>query len=103
MTMGDVIKKTSNEVVERWKAKMPSFFYWLTVIAMSVLSVAVTIHFTVESAGAQHVEWWSAVYPYLVGVCAGIIGVSKLTVKGGYKKLDPDNIPGRTILNKDKN
>lgn len=101
--MGEAIKNTGNEVVERWKGKMPKFFYWLSVIAMSVLFVAVTIHFTVESAGAQHVEWWSAVYPYIVGVCAGIIAVSKLTVNGGYKKLDPDNIQGRTILNKDDN
>ena len=101
--MGEAIKNTGNEVVERWKAKMPKFFYWLSIIAMCVLSVAVTIHFTVESAGAQHVEWWSEIYPYIVGSCAGIVASCKLTVNGGYKKLDPDNIKGKTILNKDDN
>ena len=101
--MGEAIKQTGNEMMERWHQKMPRFFYWLTVVAMCVLVVAVTIHFTVESAGAQHTEWWSAIYPYIVGVCAGIIAACKLTVNGGYKKLDPDNITGRTILNKDDN
>lgn len=101
--MGEAIKNAGNELVERWKLKMPRLFYWMTIVAACVLSVAVTIHFTVETAGAQHVEWWSTIYPYIVGVCAGIIAVCKLTVNGGYKKIDPNNIPGRTILNKDDN
>jgi hypothetical protein len=101
--MGETIKSASNELVERWKLKMPRLFYYISVAAMCILCVAVTIHFTVESAGAQHVEWWSAIYPYIVGGCAGIITVCKLTVNGGYKKLDLDKIPGRTILDKDDN
>ena len=101
--MGEAIKETGNEFIERWHMKMPKFFYWITIVAMCVLCIAVTIHFTVEAAGAQHVEWWSNAYPYIVGVCAGIITICKLTVNGGYKKLNPDNITGKTILNKDDN
>lgn len=97
--MGEKIKRS--EIVERWNKKMPRFFYWVTVIAAGVLFVSVTIHLTVESAGAMHVDWWREIYPYLVGASAGIIAICKFTVAGGYKKVDPDKISGRTILNKD--
>ena len=96
-------KISRSEIVERWHRKMPRFFYWLTVIASGVLFVAVTIHLTVESSGANHVAWWQDVYPYIVGASAGVIAVCKFTVAGGYKKIDPDKVKGRTILDKDDN
>lgn len=97
--MGEKIKRS--EIVERWNKKMPRFFYWVSVVAMGVLFVSVTIHFTVESAGAMHVDWWQEIYPYLVGASAGVIAISKFTVAGGYKKMNPDKIDGKTILDKD--
>ena len=90
-----------SEIVERWHKKMPRFFYWVSVVAMGVLFVSVTIHLTVESAGAVHVGWWQEIYPYLVGASAGIIAICKFTVAGGYKKVDPDKIKGNTILDHD--
>lgn len=97
--MGEIKK----EINCRWHSKMPKFFYWVTVVASCILTTAVSIHLTVESAGGHHVEWWEAVYPYIVGASTGIIAVCRFTVAGGYKKLDPDNITGRTILDKDDN
>lgn len=97
--MGERIRRS--ELVERWHKRMPRFFYWVTVVAAGVLFVSVTIHFTVESAGANHVEWWQDIYPYIVGASSGIIAICKFTVAGGYKKVDPDNINGKTVLNKD--
>lgn len=97
--MGEKIR--NSEFVERWQKKMPRFFYWVTMVASGVLFVSVTIHFTVESAGAAHVDWWQSIYPYVVGASAGIIAVCKFTVAGGYKDVDPDKISGNTILDKD--
>ena len=92
--MGEKIKRS--EIVERWKKKMPKFFYWVTVVFTGVLFVSVTIHFTVESAGAMHVEWWQKIYPYIVGASAGIIAVCKFTVAGGPRF--PNTFPpGRDI------
>lgn len=99
--MGERIRRS--EIVERWHRRMPRFFYWVTVIASGVLFVSVSIHLTVESAGAVHADWWQQAYPYLVGASAGIIAVCKFTVAGGYKKVDPDKIGGHTILDKDDN
>lgn len=90
-----------SEIVERWHKKMPKFFYWVTVIASGVLFVSVTIHFTVESAGAMHVDWWQQIYPYIVGASAGTIAVCKFTVAGGYKNVNPDKIKGKTVLDHD--
>ena len=47
--------------------------------------------------------WWHDVYPYIVGASAGVIAVCKFTVAGGYQKIDPDKVEGRTILDKDDN
>lgn len=94
--MGERI--THSELVERWRRKKPRFFRRLQRLALSVITVAVTIHLTVEGSGGQHADWWQTLYPYLVGICAGIYAACMVTVDGGYSKGGIDLSHGHTPL-----
>lgn len=100
--MGEKIKNTGNEAMERWHQKMPKFFYWLVVIACGIGGTAFAINTAVPALGGQLHEWWTDIYSYVIGGCVGIIFVCKFTVAGGYKEINPDDLPhGRNILDKD--
>jgi magnesium-transporting ATPase (P-type) len=89
--MGESIRHS--EVVERWQQKMPRFFRQLTVVCACIATVAFTVNTAMNQAGATPHEWWTDVYPYLIGVPVGVIMASKLTVAGGYKTIvDPDGL-----------
>ena len=47
--------------------------------------MAVAMHMACMAAGAIEPYWWTSVYPYVVGIPAGMAFVSKLTKenKGG--------------------
>ena len=90
--MGEAIKNTGNEAVKRWHEKMPRFFYWLVVIAISIGCTAAAINTLIPATGGVLHEWWVNIYPYIFGGCIGVICASKLTVAGGYKELDPDKV-----------
>ena len=88
--MGERIRKTSNELVERWQKKMPRFFRQIVVLCACVALSAFVINTAMSVAGATPHEWWNDIYPLLIGVPTGMIIVCKLTVAGGYKDIDPD-------------
>lgn len=90
--MGESIKKTGNEVVERWHQKMPRFFYWIVVIVCSIIATAFAIHSGVPAMGGTLPEWFTEIYSHILTCGIGIICVCKLTVAGGYKKIDPDKV-----------
>ena len=90
--MGEKIKHTGNEIVERWHQKMPRLFYWIVVIASCIGSTAFAINTGVPALGGTLHEWWTDIYSYIIGGCIGIICVCKLTVAGGYKNINPDDI-----------
>jgi hypothetical protein len=90
--MGEQIKRKGNEAVKRWHEKMPRFFYWLVVIAISIGCTAAAINTLIPATGGVLHEWWVDIYPYIFGGCIGVICASKLTVAGGYKELDPDKV-----------
>lgn len=90
--MGEAIKKTRSEAVRRWHEKMPRFFYWLVVVACGVGGTAFAINSGVPALGGTLHEWWTDVYSYIIGGCIGVIAVSKFTVAGGYKEIDPDKV-----------
>lgn len=97
--MGEVIKKTGSEIVERWHKKMPPFFYWLVVIACGVGGTAVAINLGLPLVGGTHSEWWDEWFRYIVSTCIGIVFACKFTVAGGYKRIDPDGmINGKPVL-----
>lgn len=88
--MEEIIKKTGNEVVGRWQQKMPRFFRQLVVLCACVAVTAYVVNTVMTVGGATPHEWWTDIYPLLLGVPAGMIVVCKLTVAGGYKDIDPD-------------
>lgn len=65
----------------RWKAQMPVFFKWVTGIGASVASIALAIQMALNSGGAIAPDWWNVLYPYLIGIGAGMTATAKLTQK----------------------
>ena len=90
--MGETIRQTGNEIVERWHRKMPRFFYWIVVIATCIGMTAYAINTGIPALGGQLHEWWTDIYSYVIGACIGTVCVCKFTVAGGYRKVDPDKI-----------
>ena len=99
--MGEQIRNTGNEMVERWKGKMPKFFRWLLTLAIGVITTASAIHFGAPVLGVEHSEWWPEVYRYIISSSLGVAAVCKFTVDGGFreKQIEKHN----TILEKDDN
>lgn len=100
--MGGRIRHTRDEVRERWTLKMPRFFRGLTMLCACVAGTALSINTAMVMAGAMPHEWWTDIYPLLIGVPTGMVIVCKLTVAGGYKEVRPENMTRRNrILDKD--
>lgn len=99
--MGEELRKTGSEAVKRWQQKMPKFFRWMIYLCAFISGIALTVNTSIIAAGAQPHEWWSDIFPYLIGVPAGVMFTCKFTVDGGFrdKALDRHN----TILGKDDN
>ena len=100
--MGEVIKQTGNEMMERWQEKMPKFFRRLMTLAIGIISTATAINFGMPALGAEHSEWWPEVYRYIIGICIGVAGASKFTCDGGFREKQSEKI-SKTILEKDDN
>lgn len=88
--MGDIIRKTGSEAVERWHQKMPKFFRGIVIICACVIVTAFAVNQIMVIGGAEPHEWWRDAYPLLLSVPTGMIVVCKLTVAGGYKNIDID-------------
>lgn len=68
-------------IIERWKAQVPVFFKWIMGIGAGVATIALAIQMALDSGGAKAPEWWETLYPYLIGVGAGLTACAKLTKK----------------------
>lgn len=75
------MKKVFITIKDRWKAQIPVFFKWIIGIGGGVASVALAIQMALTSGGATVPEWWEALYPYLIGVGAGMTATAKFTQK----------------------
>ncbi len=73
------MKKIYKNLRLRWKAKTPRVFKWIIKIALSISGVAIAIHSALMAAGAMEPGWWTTIYPYLVGIPAGMAAVAKIT------------------------
>lgn len=76
------------EIRDRIKAKTPKFFKKIGYIAASVSGVAIAIQVAMTSANAIPPEWWVSVYPYLIGLPAGIVACAALTRDYGIKEQE---------------
>lgn len=83
--MKNTISKTVKTIKERWTAKSPKIFRRICNICVGISTVAVAIQTALVAAGAATPAWWTDVFPYLVGIPAGMAAVAKLT------KEDKDN------------
>lgn len=64
---------------DRWRARSPKVFRRITNIGLAVSGVALAIQTALTAAGAMAPIWWCNVYPYLIGVPAGMAAVAKFT------------------------
>jgi hypothetical protein len=101
--MGEQIKQTSNEAVERWHKKMPRFFRWMMYLCGLVVGTAVAVNTFFNSFGIQPHEWWTDILPYLTGVPFGMMFAAKFTCDGGFRDKSMGSLDGHTILDKDDN
>lgn len=76
-------------IISRWRATTPLFFKWIVRLGLAVSGTAVAIHVALVSGGAVEPAWWTDIYPYLIGVPAGMAAVAKMTrVDANVKEVD---------------
>lgn len=90
--MGEQIKHTGNELRERWVKRMPRFFQMIVRIVLSIAATATTVNFGVPALGGTLYEWWPGVYTHILVGSICTLMVCKLTVAGGYKELNPEDL-----------
>lgn len=90
--MGEKIKHTGNELKERWVQRMPRFFRMIVKIVTAIALTATTVNFGVPALGGVLYEWWPEVYTHILVGSICTLMVCKLTVAGGYKELDPEDL-----------
>lgn len=77
------MKKFILNLRNRWKSETPKFFKKIIRIGLSVSGIAIAIHMAVDVAGAIEPQWWITIYPYIVGLPAGMAATAKLTRNHG--------------------
>lgn len=75
------------EAKSRWGKKMPQFFKTVMWVCGLVSGAAMAVNTAMMAAGAQPHDWWTDIFPYLVGIPAGAMFACKFTVNGG---MEPD-------------
>lgn len=92
----------------RWMNTMPKFFRVIFWVCSLVSGTAIAINTAIISSGGVTHDWWVDIYPYIVGIPAGMAFVAKFTQVHGRdgKPIDYDDYrrnerQGRTILDKD--
>lgn len=75
------MEKILSTIAERWKSQIPIFFKWIMGLGTGVAAVALAIQMSLNSAGATIPDWWEALYPYLIGLGAGMTATAKFTQK----------------------
>ena len=90
--MGEAIKNTGNELRERWVQRMPRFFRAIVKVVLSIAATATTVNFAVPALGGTLYDWWPQVYTHILVGSICIVMVCKLTVAGGYKELNAEDL-----------
>jgi len=90
--MGEKIKHTGNELKERWVQRMPRFFRMIVKIVTAIALTATTVNFGVPALGGVLYDWWPGVYTNILVGSICTVMVCKVTVAGGYKELNPEDL-----------
>lgn len=105
--MGEV-KQLKKEVEHRWRNAMPKFFRIIFWVCSLISGTAIAINSAIIAGGGTAHEWWQEIYPYLIGIPAGMAFACKFTQTYGTdgKPIDYDEhrkaeSKGKTVLDKD--
>lgn len=106
--MGKKVRNTWDVIKHRWKNAMPKFFRIVFWVCSLVSGTALAANTAIVAAGGTTHEWWNEIYPYLIGVPAGMAFVCKFTQQYHGQPVDYDEHrkkerEGKTILDKDDN
>jgi hypothetical protein len=108
--MGEQVKELKNTLIQRWMNKMPTFFRNIFWLCSLISGMALATNTAMTAAGAVPPEWWSDIFPYLVGIPAGMAFAAKFSQTYGtdgkpvsYEDYKEASTEGRTILDKDNN
>lgn len=85
---------------QRWSNTMPKFFKVILWLCALVSGTALAVNTAIVAGGGVPHEWWSNLYPYLLGIPAGAAFVAKFTQTYG-KDGKPVDKNDKTILDKD--
>ena len=64
---------------QRWNNAMPKFFRVICWSCALVSGTALAVNTAIVAGGGIPHEWWSDIYPYLLGIPAGMAFVAKFT------------------------
>lgn len=92
----------------RWTNAMPKFFRIIFWVCSLISGTALAANTAIVAGGGTTHEWWNDIYPYLLGIPAGMAFVAKFTQTYGKdgKPIDYDEYrkqqkSGKTILDHD--
>ena len=63
----------------RWQNAMPRFFACICWTGTLISGTALAVNTAITAGGGTPHEWWTDIYPYLLGVPAGMAFVAKFT------------------------
>ncbi len=73
------MKKFWQTLRSRWRNHMPKFFSRICWVCALISGTALAANTAVQAGGGTTHEWWNELYPYLLGVPAGMAFVAKFT------------------------
>ena len=84
----------------RWRNHMPKFFRRLMWLCALISGTALAVNTAITSGGGVPHDWWTDIYPYLLGFPAGIAFACKFTqtygkdgqpIQKGLEPTQPDS------------
>ncbi len=63
----------------RWRNSMPRFFSVICWCCTLISGTALAVNTAITAGGGITPQWWNDIYPYLLGIPAGMAFVAKFT------------------------
>lgn len=73
------MKKFLSTLRSRWRNAMPKFFARICWACALISGTALAANTAITAGGGTTHEWWNNIYPYLLGIPAGMAFVAKFT------------------------
>lgn len=94
------------ELCKRWNNAMPKFYRIVFWVCSLISGTALAANTAMMAAGAMPHEWWSDIYPYLIGFPAGMAFAAKFSQQYHGRPVDYDEYRrkerhGKTILDEE--